>query len=139
LHARLESCFARVEPFVQAGKYMGALLGDVPRKNGWQIAEYVGDATPDRTQRLLNHAVWGHDVAQGVVRRFVAEQLCDQPLRVAALDESGQEKSGSATAGAQRGVHGLRGPDRQRGERGVLLVCHTRRARPGRREDLCAR
>jgi SRSO17 transposase len=109
LHARLESCFARSEPFVQAGKYMSALLSDVPRKNGWQIAEYVGDATPDRTQRLLNHAVWDHDAAQGMVRRFVAAQLCDQPLRVAALDESGQEKSGSATAGVQRQYMGCAG------------------------------
>jgi SRSO17 transposase len=109
LHARLESCFARSEPFVQAGRYISALLGDVPRKNGWQIAEYVGDTTPDRTQRLLNHAVWDHDAAQGVVRRFVAEQLRDQPLVVAALDESGQQKSGSATAGAQRQYMGCAG------------------------------
>jgi SRSO17 transposase len=109
LHGLLERCFARVEPFVQAGKYISALLGDVPRKNGWQIAEYVGDATPDRTQRLLNHAVWDHDAAQGVIRGFVAEQLGDQPLRVAALDESGQEKSGSATAGTQRQYMGCAG------------------------------
>jgi len=69
----------------------------------------VGDATPDRTQRLLNHAVWDHDAAQGVVRGFVAEQLRGQPLRVAALDESGQGKSGSATAGAQRQYMGCAG------------------------------
>lgn len=109
LCARLESCFARSEPFKQAAKYMRALLGDVPRKNGWQIAEYVGDATPDRTQRLLNHAVWDHDAAQDVVRGFVVEQLRDQPLAVAALDESGQEKSGSATAGVQRQYMGCAG------------------------------
>lgn len=39
---------------------------------------------------------------QGVVRRYVTEQLGDQPLRVAALDESGQEKSAAATAGVKR-------------------------------------
>jgi SRSO17 transposase len=109
LHARLVSCFARSEPFEQAGKYMSALLADVPRKNGWQIAEYVGDETPDRTQRLLNHAVWDHDAAQGVIRGFVAEQLGGQRLRVAALDESGQEKSGDATAGVQRQYMGCAG------------------------------
>lgn len=109
LHGRLEPCFARSEPFEQAGMYMSALLSDVPRKNGWQIAEYVGDATPDRTQRLLNHAVWDHDAAQAVVRRFVVEQLGDQRLRVAALDESGQEKSGHATAGTQRQYMGCAG------------------------------
>ena len=109
LHGRLGSCFARSEPFEQAGKYMSALLSDVPRKNGWQIAEYVGDETPDRTQRLLNHAVWDHDAAQGVIRGFVAELLGGQRLRVAALAESGQEKSGHATAGTQRQYMGCVG------------------------------
>ena len=69
-------------------------MSDLPRKNGWTIAEHVGDATPDPTQRLLNHAVWDHDRAMAVVREFVVEQLGSQPLRVAALDESGQEKQG---------------------------------------------
>jgi hypothetical protein len=36
------------------------------RKNGWTIAEHAGDATPDRTQRLLNRAVWDHDRARGI-------------------------------------------------------------------------
>src|SRR3954451_8737089 len=92
LHGRLRSCFARVQPFGQARKYMTGLMSDLPRKNGWTIAEHVGDRTPDRTQRLLNHAVWDHDRVQGVVRRFVVEALGDQPLRVGALEESGQEK-----------------------------------------------
>lgn len=109
LHGRLGPLFARSEPREQAGKYIEALLGDVPRKNGWQIAEYVGDVTPDRTQRLLNDAVWDHDAAQGVIREFVVGQLGDQRLRVAALDESGQEKTGSATAGTQRQYMGCAG------------------------------
>jgi SRSO17 transposase len=88
---------------------MVGLISDVPRKNGWTLAEHAGDATPDRMQRLLNHAVWDHDAAQGVVRGFVAEQLRDQSLVVAALDESGQEKTGEATAGVKRGVHGCAG------------------------------
>ncbi len=93
LHGRLRPCFARVQPFGQARKYMTGLMSDLPRKNGWTIAEHAGDRTPDRTQRLLNHAVWDHDQAQGVIRRFVIEQLEGQPLRVGALDESGQEST----------------------------------------------
>lgn len=88
---------------------MNGLISDLPRKNGWSIAEHAGDATPDRTQRLLNHAVWDHDRVLGVVRRYVTEQLGDQPLRVAALDESGQEKSGTATAGVKRQYMGCAG------------------------------
>jgi SRSO17 transposase len=37
-----------------------------------------------------------------VVRGFVVEQLGSQALQVAALDESGQEKQGDATAGVKR-------------------------------------
>jgi SRSO17 transposase len=109
LHSRLRSCFRRVGPFRQAERYMVALMSDLPRKNGWTIAEHAGDTTPDRTQRLLNHAVWDHDAATGVIRRFVVEQLGDQPLRVAALDESGQEKQGGQTAGVQRQYMGCAG------------------------------
>ena len=102
LHDRLRPCFARTKPFGQARKYMSGLMSDLPRKNGWSIAEHVGDATPDRTQRLLNHAVWDHDQAPGGVRRFVVDALGDQPLRVAALDKSGQAKQGESTAGVKR-------------------------------------
>jgi SRSO17 transposase len=109
VHGRMEPCFGRVEPFVQAGKYMAGLVSDLPRKNGWTIAEHAGDRTPDRTQRLLNHAVWDHDQAQGVVRRYVAEHLGGQGLVVAALDESGQEKHGEATAGVKRQYMGCAG------------------------------
>jgi hypothetical protein len=45
LLARVGVVFARREPRLQAGKYVQALTSDVPRKNGWQIAEWVGDAS----------------------------------------------------------------------------------------------
>lgn len=109
LHGRLKPCFARVKPYTQAGKYLSALISDLPRKNGWTIAEHAGDLTPDPTQRLLNHAVWDHDQAQGVVRRYVAEHLSAANLVVGALDESGQEKHGEATAGVKRQYMGCAG------------------------------
>jgi SRSO17 transposase len=109
LHERLKPCFARAKPYTQAGKYMMGLISDLPRKNGWTIAEHAGDLTPDPTQRLLNHAVWDHDQAQGVVRRYVAEHLGGHDLVVAALDESGQQKQGQATAGVKRQYMGCAG------------------------------
>ncbi|MFL6145113.1 MAG: transposase [Labedaea sp.] len=57
----------------------------------------------------LNHAVWDQDAAMGIVRGFVAEQLSKQPLRVAALDESGQPKQGVAPAGVRRQYMGCAG------------------------------
>ncbi|MEV4318129.1 transposase [Actinocrispum sp. NPDC049592] len=109
LHGRLRPCFARVQPFEQARKYITGLISDLPPKNGWTIAEHAGDSTPDRTQRLLNHAVWDHDRVAGVVRWYVAEQLRGQELRGAALDESGQEKQGERTAGVKRQYMGCAG------------------------------
>jgi len=50
----LRPCFARTEPWLQAGKYAAALMSDLRRRNGRTIAERSGDRTPDRTQRLLN-------------------------------------------------------------------------------------
>jgi SRSO17 transposase len=89
-------------------KYITALMSDLPRDNWWTIAEHAGDATPDRTQRLLNQAVWDTDEAMSVVRRFVAGHLADE-LVVGALDESGQQKQGAATAGVKRQYMGCAG------------------------------
>lgn len=88
---------------------MSGLISDLPRKNAWTLAEHAGDATPDRMQRLLNHAVWDHEQAIRIVRGFVSEHLADQSLVVAALDESGQEKTGQATVGVQRQYMGCAG------------------------------
>ena len=65
----LRPCFARTEPWLQAGKYVSA-LAELPRVNGWSIARQGRDRTPDRTQRLLNHAIWDTSAAMAVVRRF---------------------------------------------------------------------
>ena len=47
---------------------MSALVSELPRVNGWSIARHGGDQTPDRAQRLLNHAVWDTFTAMSVVR-----------------------------------------------------------------------
>jgi SRSO17 transposase len=105
---RLAGVFARCEPATQAGKYIDGLVSDLPRKNGWTLAEQAGDATPDRMQRLLNHACWDHEQAMAVVRGFVVEQL-GGPDAWLVLDESGQEKSGEHTVGVKRQYVGCAG------------------------------
>jgi len=64
LHARFTYLFARSEPREQAARHLRGLLSPIPRKNGWQVAEAVGDAAPDRTQRLLYRAQWDADAAR---------------------------------------------------------------------------
>ena len=101
----LRGCFARVEPWLQASKYVGAVASGLARRNGWTIAEQAGDRTPDKTQRLLNRAAWDTFAAMGVVRRFAVGGLDEAAARsgrrrgqvIGALDETGQCKSGKAT------------------------------------------
>ena len=93
----------RVEPWLQAGKYVGALVSGLPKRNGWSIAEQAGDRSPDRTQRLLNRACWDTFAAMGVVRRFAVAGLEEAAARsgrrrglvIGALDETGQVKQGT--------------------------------------------
>ena len=71
----LRPCFARTQPWLQADKYVSALVSELPQVNGWSIARHGRDRTPDRTQRLLNHASWDTSAAMSVVRRFAARGL----------------------------------------------------------------
>lgn len=75
LLGRLGRAFGRREPRLQAGTYVDGLMSDTPRKNGWSLAERAGDRTPDRMQRLLNHAVWDEHEAMGIVGDFVVEHF----------------------------------------------------------------
>jgi hypothetical protein len=81
LLALLRPPFRRAEVFVQAAKYLAALASDLSERNGWSIAWFAGDRTPDKTQRLLNHAVWDACAAMSTVRRFGADGLEAAPRR----------------------------------------------------------
>jgi len=113
----LRPCFGRVEPWLQTGKYLCALACGLARRNGWTIAEHAGDRAPDKTQRLLSRAVWDTAAAMAVVRRFAVAGLAEAARRsgrrgglvIGALDETGQEKAGTATAGVQRQYLGCAG------------------------------
>jgi SRSO17 transposase len=113
LMTRFGPMFVRIEPRLQATKYVRALLSDLPKRNGWTIAEWVGDRQPDATQRLLSHARWDTLAVMSEIRRFAVARLdatapCSG-LTVGALDESGQEKKGAATAGVKRQHMGCAG------------------------------
>ena len=113
----LRPCFARTQVWLQAGRYMAAVMSDLPERNGWAIARFCGDATPDKAQRLLNHASWDTMAAMSVVRRFAVAGLDDAARRnrraggmaAGVLDETGQEKRGTATAGVKRQYMGCAG------------------------------
>jgi SRSO17 transposase len=107
-HARFAPLFARRETREQAGKYLRGLLAPIERKNGWQVAEAVGDATPDRTQRLLYRADWDADAARDILEDFVRDTFGD-PEGIGVVDETGILKKGTGSVGVQRQYSGTAG------------------------------
>jgi SRSO17 transposase len=108
LFARVAGRFGRVEPRRQARLCLMGLLAPLERKNGWQLAEAAGDATPDRMQRLLNNARWDAGQVRADLRGYVMENLGD-PGGVLIVDETGFLKKGTKSAGVQRQYSGTAG------------------------------
>jgi len=71
----LRACFTRTQTWLQAGKYVNALLSGLPSRNGWTVAEQAGDRSPASMQRLLNRASWDEAAATSAVRRYAAAGL----------------------------------------------------------------
>uniref|UniRef100_UPI0038991EFD IS701 family transposase n=1 Tax=Actinacidiphila yanglinensis TaxID=310779 RepID=UPI0038991EFD len=105
---RIAGRFARVEPRRRVRQLVLGLLSDLPRKNCWTIAEWVGEATPHGMQHLLGRAKWDADAVRDDVRDYVVEHLHDDQA-VLVVDETGDVKKGSGTVGVQRQYTGTAG------------------------------
>jgi SRSO17 transposase len=88
--------------------YLLGLLSHAERKNGWTLAEFAGDLTPDGMQRLLNHSPFDEDACRDALARYVAANLGD-PAAVLAVDETGFSKKGTRSAGVARQYTGTAG------------------------------
>jgi SRSO17 transposase len=107
-HARFADLFPRSESRQQAAKYLQGLLAPLERKNTWQVAEAVGDAVPDRMQRLLYRVAWDADVARDRLQAYVVEHFGDAEA-IGVVDETGFLKKGSGSVGVQRQYSGTAG------------------------------
>ena len=106
--ARIAGRFAQACSRRRARVYLLGLLSRCERKNGWTIAEFAGDATPDGVQRLLNFYSWSADDVRDDLRGYVAAELAD-PGGVLICDETGFLKKGTRSAGVQRQYSGTAG------------------------------
>ena len=100
--------FRRVEPRRRARAFVLGLLAGLPRANCWTIAEQAGDVTPGGMQHLLSRASWDADGVRDDLRDYVTGQLGD-PDAVLVVDETGDLKKGSCTAGVARQYTGTAG------------------------------
>src|ERR671928_518980 len=108
LLARFGRLFVGAEPREQAGHYLEGLLAPVERKNGWQLAEAIGDARPWRTQRVLSHVLWDEEAARDLCREHAVERLGAEDA-VLVVDETGFLKKGRHSAGVARQYSGTAG------------------------------
>ena len=108
LAGRLAPRFGRAEPRRRVLAYLRGLLAPVERKNGWQLAEAAGEATPDGMQDFLSRVRWDPDAVRDDLRAYVVEHLGD-PDAVLVLDETGFVKKGAKSAGVQRQYSGTAG------------------------------
>jgi SRSO17 transposase len=105
---RIGARFERSEPRERAVKYIQGLMSDIPRKNGWQLAEYAGEATPDGMQRLLSTATWDADGVRDDLQEYIVEEIGESD-GILVIDETGFLKKGQHSVGVKRQYSGTAG------------------------------
>jgi SRSO17 transposase len=105
---RLAGFFARAEPRQRAIGYLRGLLSDAERKNGWQLAELLGDSTPDGVQHLLARACWDADAVRDDMARYLTDRI-GHADGVLIIDETGFLKKGDKSVGVARQYSGTAG------------------------------
>jgi SRSO17 transposase len=108
IERRLAPYFERAEPRQRAMAYLQGLLSPAERKNSWQVAEVIGDATPYGLQHLLRRALWEPDAVRNELRAYVIEHL-GAVNAVLVIDETGFLKKGRHSAGVARQYSGTAG------------------------------
>lgn len=98
LHERIASRVQRAGSRYRALGYLRGLGGPVARKNGWPLAEQVGERTPDGVRRRLNAAHWDAEAVRDDLRDYVVERWAD-PEAVLVVDETGFLKKGTPSVG----------------------------------------
>jgi SRSO17 transposase len=109
LYGRIAHRFARTEVRERLRCYVLGLLGRVERKNGWQLAEAIGDVDPQGVQRLLRFARWDTDGVRDDLRDHVLAHLGNEASGVLIVDETGFLKKGSKSCGVARQYTGTAG------------------------------
>ena len=100
-HGLIAGLFARSELRARSLGYVQGLLSGCERKNGWQLAEWLGEATPYAVQHLLDRARWDADEARDRIRSYVIDELGSEEA-VLMVDETGFLKKGRHERDASR-------------------------------------
>jgi SRSO17 transposase len=105
---RIGCRFARSEARTRAKDYLKGLLSPAERKNGWQLAEILGDTTPYGIQQFLYRSPFDPDVLRDDLRNYILEHLGHDDA-ILVVDETGFLKKGVHSAGVSRQYSGTAG------------------------------
>jgi SRSO17 transposase len=98
MYARTVRQFRRREARERAQRYLAGPLGRSERKNGWQLAEALGEGGPQGMQRLLNAADWNAEAVRDALCHYVVEHLADEANGVPVIDDTGEALLGTGAA-----------------------------------------
>ena len=103
-------CFRRADTRRHAERYIRGLLGRIERKDGWQMAEYLGDRYPYAIQHFLGRSSWDAGKVRDHLMRYAPRHiLSPDEGGVLIVDETGFLKKGSHPVGVQRQYSGTAG------------------------------
>jgi len=108
LTSRVASLFGHPKSRLHSRQYLEGLLAPIERKNGWAIAEHVGEKEPKAIQRFLNLTAWDADDLRDLNLDYALKNLGDSEAILIA-DPTGFAKKGKKSAGVQRQYSGTLG------------------------------
>lgn len=120
VQARIGPYFRRAEARTRAGSFLQGLLAPLERKNGWQVAEALGERGPRGVQRVLGEADWDEEAVRDALRAYVVDSLGEEQ-GILVVDETGFVKKGKKSAGVARQYSGTAGR-RENSQMGVFLL-----------------
>ena len=136
VHSCIAGRFRRPEPRRRVLDYLRGLVSSVERKNGWQLAEQAGDATPDGVQRLLYNYRWDADLVRDDMKSYVVEHLSAADA-VLVVDETGFLKKGEQVGWGAAAVQRDGGADRELSDWRFSGLCQRQGQNPaGKAERL---
>ncbi|HEX6778085.1 MAG TPA: IS701 family transposase [Ktedonobacterales bacterium] len=110
----------RAEVRHRVRRFLEGLLAPIERKNGWQLAEALGEQGPHGVQRLLYEADWDQEAVRDELRAYVLAHLGEE-AGILVVDETGFLKKGKKSAGVARQYSGTAGR-RENSQIGVFLL-----------------
>ena len=108
LGERIRGVFKNESGYKMALNYLQGLMSPAERKNGWQIAEWLGKETPCALQQFLYRGRFSAEKLRDELRSYVSDKL-GEAEGVLVIDDTGFLKQGNKSCGVKRQYTGTTG------------------------------